>query len=61
MRVMGARHPGEIVALSRGLFGFAGEAFLCRIPAGDFSVRTGISQNTARFAQQAVKELENPG
>ena len=29
--------PGEIVALARGLFGFAGRAYLCHIPASDFS------------------------
>jgi hypothetical protein len=32
-----APEPAEIVALSRALFGFDGEALICRIPARDFS------------------------
>jgi Ni,Fe-hydrogenase maturation factor len=56
--------PAEIVALSRGLFGFAGEALLCRIPARDFSLSANpggadLSANTLRFARQAAAELEN--
>lgn len=40
--------PGEIVALSSALFGFRGRAFVCRIPAADFSPgeTLGISSET---------------
>jgi len=51
--------PAEIVALARGLFGFAGEALLCRIPARDFSPGEAPNPNALRFAQQAAHEIEN--
>jgi len=54
-----AANPAEIVALSCGLFGFHGKAFLCRIPARDFSADAGLSRNAALFAQQAADALEN--
>jgi hypothetical protein len=49
--------PGEIVALARALFGFTGEAFLCRIPARDFSCAAGLSPDGLKWAQQAADEL----
>ena len=51
--------PAEIVAIASGMFGFAGEALLCRIPARDFSAGTSLSRDTAPFARQAAEELEN--
>lgn len=35
--------PAEIVALSRRLFGFRGQALVCRIPGVDFSLGYGLS------------------
>jgi hydrogenase maturation protease len=52
-------NPMEIVALSRTLFGFTGEALLCRIPARDFLPGGNLSPYTLQFAQQAADELEN--
>lgn len=56
--------PAEIVALSRGLFAFSGEAFICRIPARDFSLSANLSggdlsPGTLRFARLAAEALEN--
>jgi Ni,Fe-hydrogenase maturation factor len=49
--------PAEIVALARGLFGFEGEAFVCRIPAHDFSVGQGLSPHERDTADEAAKQL----
>jgi hydrogenase maturation protease len=49
--------PAEIIALSRGLFGFAGEALLCRIPAGDFSPGETLSPRTRRLVREAADQL----
>src|SRR5271169_5144401 len=38
-----ASRPSEIVALARSLFGFAGEAYSCRIPVSDLSEGEGLS------------------
>jgi len=35
--------PAELVALARQLFGFRGEAWLCRVPGEDFSDGSGLS------------------
>jgi Ni,Fe-hydrogenase maturation factor len=50
--------PAEIVWLSRALFGFAGQAFLCRIPAEDLSCGEGLSRRTTMLAAEAARELE---
>lgn len=48
----------EVVALSRELFGFAGRAFRCGIPASDFSARAGLSAAATQMASRAARELE---
>jgi len=48
----------EIVALSRALFGFTGEALLCRVPARDFSPDAHPGDYSLPFIQQAAEELE---
>lgn len=50
--------PAEIVELSRALFGFAGRAFLCRIPGDDFSSGEGLSRRASALARQAAEKLE---
>ena len=49
--------PQQVVALSRALFGFRGHAFLCRIPAYDFSFGEGLTGKTSRFAEEAAHKL----
>lgn len=51
--------PAEIVNLSGALYGFTGQAFLCRIPARDFSLGEGLQPDTLRFAQQAADKIRN--
>jgi Ni,Fe-hydrogenase maturation factor len=51
--------PAEIVTLSRELFGFAGLAFLCRIPAKDISCGVELSLSATAYALQAAGALEN--
>jgi hydrogenase maturation protease len=48
----------DVVALSRALFGFTGEALLCRVPARDFSPDAHPGDYTLPFIQQAAEELE---
>lgn len=50
--------PAEIVGLSRALFGFKGRAFLCRIPAYDFSWEEGLSRLSRKCALEAMVRLE---
>jgi hydrogenase maturation protease len=50
--------PAEIVELSKALFGFAGRAFLCRIPVNDFSPGEGLSRRANALAVQAARKLE---
>jgi len=38
-----ASSPAEVAALARSLYGFRGEALVCRIPAADFSFGEGLS------------------
>ena len=49
--------PAEIVELSRTLFGFAGQAFLCRIPVDDLSFGEGLSFRAREHAARAAREL----
>ena len=51
--------PSEIVALARRLFGFSGRAYLCHIPAQDFSTGEKLSARATRFAQEAAAEIEH--
>lgn len=48
----------SIVALARHLFAFRGRAFLCRIPAEDFSPGTRLSARAATAATAAARHLE---
>jgi hydrogenase maturation protease len=52
---------GEIVALSRKLYGFTGEAWLCRIPGEDFGVGEGLSARAQCGVAQAVELLRSYG
>jgi len=51
--------PAEIVALARTLFGFSGQAYICRIPVIDLSEGDGLSQRTSQFAEQAAREIDS--
>lgn len=50
--------PPELVALARSLFGFSGEAYLCRIPARDLSEGSGLTPLAQQSARQAAPEIE---
>lgn len=50
--------PCEVVALARILFSFAGQAYLCGIPAGDLSEGATLSVSARRFAWHAAREIE---
>ena|ERR1035438_1854578 len=54
-----ATRLGEIVALSRKLYGFTGEAWLCRIPSEDFGVGEGLSARAQGNVPSAVELLRN--
>ena len=54
-----ASAPAGIVALARALFGFAGEALLCRIPARDFSPGGELTPYTMRMAREAAIRIAN--
>lgn len=51
--------PAEIVALARTLFGFSGHAYICRVPASDFSEGEGLSERSKSFVKPAAREIEN--
>lgn len=51
--------PAEIVALARALFGFSGHAYICRVPASDFSEGEGLSDRSKSFIKPAAREIEN--
>ena len=53
-----AANPSEIVALSRALFGFDGEALVCRIPARDFSPGESLTPDELHMMREAAGELE---
>ena len=53
-----ASTPVGVVALSRALFGFAGEALVCRIPARDFSA-CEIPPGELPLIREAAAELEH--
>ena len=48
-----AMGAAEVVALARALFGFQGEAFLCRIPGEDFTAGEGLSERARENAAKA--------
>ena len=52
--------PEEIVALARRLYGFAGAAFLCRVPAVDFEpgqVLSVMAETGVRSAVDTVQQF----
>jgi hydrogenase maturation protease len=52
-----ASHPSEVVALARTLFGFAGKACLCRIPANEFSASENLSAGANTAARKAAQTI----
>lgn len=46
--------PGGLVALARGLFGFAGEAWVCAIPGRSFEAGTPPSPAARRHSEEAA-------
>ena len=50
-------NAGEVVALSRKLYGFTGEAWLCSIPGDDFGVGEGLSAKAQGNVARAVELL----
>jgi Ni,Fe-hydrogenase maturation factor len=53
-----ASSPLEIVALSRALFGFEGEALVYRLPAGTFAPGEHLSADQQHLAAEAARELD---
>jgi hydrogenase maturation protease len=53
-----ASTPAEIVALSRALFGFTGEALVCRIPVSDFSAGALLTPSSSEFVREGAARLE---
>ncbi len=53
-----ASTPAEILALSKALYGFAGRAWLCRIPVYDLSPGVRLSPRAQTLAAQAAATLE---
>ncbi|HVP45612.1 MAG TPA: hydrogenase maturation protease [Bryobacteraceae bacterium] len=54
--------PNELVMLAGRLYGFQGEAYLCHVPAEDFtpgSALTPVAEAGARAAVRKVAELLN--
>jgi hydrogenase maturation protease len=52
--------PAELVALSRRLFSFSGEAWLCRVPGVDFGQGAGLSteaDSNARIAAELLRRF----
>jgi hydrogenase maturation protease len=50
--------PAEVLELTRRLYGFAGEAFLCRIPAKYFGQGEGLSPQAEAGAHAAAKMMQ---
>jgi hydrogenase maturation protease len=53
--------PAALVGLSRSLFGFSGKAFLCRIPARDFTFREALNQETSMAARAGSEAIVHAG
>jgi len=51
--------PGEIVTLARKLFGFSGQAFLCRVPAFHFEDGEKLSLEAEKAARQIADMIES--
>ncbi len=50
--------PSEIVTLARSLYGFGGQALVCRIPVEDLSHGEGLSSRASALAAQAAEKLK---
>jgi hydrogenase maturation protease len=53
-----ASGPAAIVAFARAVYGFSGEAWMCRIPAPDLSHGEGLSPAAENFARKAAQRME---
>lgn len=51
-------HPSELLEIARLLYSFAGESFLCRIPARQFEPSEGLSSEAEDAACSAAKLVE---
>ena len=52
--------PNELIMLAGRLYGFRGEAYVCRVPAKDFaagSALTHVAEASARTAAQKILDL----
>ncbi len=49
--------PSSVVGLARELFGFSGDAWLCRIPAANLTIGEGLSARGELAAQTAARLL----
>ena len=47
--------PGAVVYLAEHLYGFRGEAFLCRIPGVDFGMGEGLSPEAQHNVEIAIR------
>lgn len=54
-----ASTAAEVAALARKLFGFTGHAWLCRIPASDFSHGEGLSTRAEAAARDCAHLLQH--
>lgn len=52
-----ASTPEEVIALARALFGFAGDAFLCRIPARNFTAGDSPAPGVLKSTQEAALQI----
>ena len=48
-------NPFEVLETARRLYGFLGEALLCRIPAGKFEAGEGLTPRAEEAARSAAK------
>jgi len=49
-----ALHPEETLEFARRLYGFRGQAWICRVPGTDFSTGEGLSKEAEANAAQAA-------
>lgn len=49
--------PASVVGLSMSIFGFTGQAYLCRIPVNDLSAGEGLSEQAVLNAERAANKL----
>jgi Ni,Fe-hydrogenase maturation factor len=52
-----AATPEEVVALASALFGFTGQAFVCRIPAQHFDAGEAPAPDVLEFAREAASQI----